>query len=238
MPTQQEQIDWLIKQVNSLKDAGCGCQECEESSNLVLPQLKVSYGKAYKDFRGPDQLLSEPTFRKFNFQGAEGKSYDGISNLLIVDVENWEEIKDYSPVILLDRYRHKEKIGQDSTTGGYSFRKAGYRHEEAKTAELNNRRNEVELTGERTIVDFIPENYFRVFANEVWGRGMSKDRSTAYDVKDPNGPLAGNIKIALRIRLTINGEIVETNQLLQLRMTASINTDGGLPLVNFNYAHI
>lgn len=32
MPTQQEQIDYLIREVNKLRDAGCRCQDCEEEA--------------------------------------------------------------------------------------------------------------------------------------------------------------------------------------------------------------
>lgn len=235
MPTQQEQIDWLIRQVNSLKDAECGCQECEEAG-IPMPEMQVRYGKAYKDSLGLGNSLAENTVRKYNFVGQDGKAYSGKTNMLIVDIQNWDDIKDYSPTILLDRYRHKEWIGKN-TTGGNSFRKSGYRHEELKTAELNNRVNEVALTGPRTVVDFIPENYFRVFAGEVWGKGMAKDKSTSKEI-GLNSQYGGVVKISLRIRLTVEDKVIETNQLLQLRMVARMNTLGSPVSVTFDYTHI
>jgi len=68
MPTQQEQIDWLVKQVNKINDAGCGCEDCSEPTepitpvSSIIPQMKVSYGKAFKDDLS-NSALGEPTTR-------------------------------------------------------------------------------------------------------------------------------------------------------------------------------
>ena len=47
MPTIQEQIDWLIKQVNKINDKGCGCQDCGEDdvkSCVYLQNMNAAYG--------------------------------------------------------------------------------------------------------------------------------------------------------------------------------------------------
>lgn len=93
------------------------------------------------------------------------------------------------------------------------------------------------LTGPRTIVDFIPEKYFKLPGElKVRGKGVSEDRSLSWFLnKDQKGNGAAFVPIALRIRTTEEEIVKETNQLLQLKLVARINHIENT--VQYDYAH-
>lgn len=212
----QQQIDWLIKQVNALNDVGCGCTSCEKT-NFNLGELKFKWGKANNNELETDYIT---TTQIISDDGDIKNNIDVTVYNLLVEVPFWEEIKDLSPVILIDRYRKKTFKGYDKLNFIEKYRKSGYKHELQTDAQLNGRINELPLTDGKNILYFNQENYFGYnhVNGLVYTKGAGKKRGQS-NVKFQNIKLGAYIYLGFRLRLTDNdGIITETGHLGFLKM--------------------
>lgn len=214
----KQTIDWLVKQVNKINDAGCGCTDCEDAGSggtgLILPEFNFSYGKQHS--QGADTEFFYENIVKEEL----GQTFSVYIRkyLLILDIPDFDKISAYSPVLLIDRYRRREKIGSSNNNGNY--RKAGYKHETAEQAIENNRINEIPLTGTRNILDFNQENYFK-FDEKLDTYALGSGKTFSYIAPNPIGSTNGNgvfVHLGFRLKLTIDGEEIITNQIGRIRM--------------------
>lgn len=138
---------------------------------------------------------------------------------LLLEVPFWQDIKDYSPVLLIDRYKPKKKKGNkkiNKVIVGTSYRKAGYKHETKESTLLNNRINEIALTNSKNILDFKQENHFVMIENKPKTSGISNSLNNKFwDSIKKIGP---SIYLGFRLRLNNNQKIFETGHLGFLRM--------------------
>lgn len=205
--------------------------------NLITPQIKVSWGKTHDDLTGEPFTKIVDKFGKPELKFLVYK--------LIVDVPGIDLIKQYKPVLLVDRYRRKgfvRNYRMSNETGTYIAsrydRKSGYKHENPEQAKQKGRNNEIplDLSRERNIIDIGAETYFKsgypgfsprpigISGNYYWGNTKGPENTTT----------GAYIYIGLRLRLTIDGKDVETNILQHLRMNCYHGRNGNI--ITYNYA--
>lgn len=197
-------IAWLTKQVNHLLDQGCGCTDCS-SSGLITPNLKFNWGKANIAQTTTDY------YRTVNIIGTTVNATMNVYNLE-VEISNFEDIEDYNPILLIDRYKARAK--KDSQG---DYRKAGYKHETGITSRIN----EVPLLSSKEIINFNQEDYFRWNESlEIFsGFGMGKRYNSPANATSLNTTgVECYVHLGFRLRLTIDGKDIETNHLGYLRM--------------------
>ncbi len=205
MPTQQEQIDWLIRQVNDINDQGCGCEDCSGGGLPFVPRMKTSFGLTHTD-----DTATTPFVRQGQLDDLlDATTHTINSQMLIIDLLNFEEIQQYSPVLLIDRFRPRKKV-----RAGYR-RKSGYKHETLVQANDNGRVNEIPLTAVRNVVDIKPEGYFVIDDSRTFPKGLSKRYTFEDELQEIKGCFT---TISLRLRFTIDGQIIETNSLQKLKV--------------------
>lgn len=176
--------------VNSLSGA---------SSGVTFPFVNLSYGYG----NNGDQVnpISFVDYRTIT--NKQGQPLNAEVLKLIVDIPDFESVKDYNPTLLVDRYRPKGTIKTSK------FRKSGYKHETQYHAALNNRQNEFPLAASRTIIDLSPETYFNIIGLEsVWTKGIGNRQLKPSTI---GGGFSNAVHLGFRLRLTIENKVFESN---------------------------
>jgi len=189
--------------------------------------VNFKWGKLHTDGENPIEFT-----KKIVMTDTENvNTYSVFVNKLIVDIPNFEQIKDYAPVLLLDRYKRKGLISQNDNT----YRKSGYRHEpQDPVVNITSfddvvRYSELPLTGSRSVLDFKIENYFKIQDGIAKGKGMAswgKFQNQSF------------IRISFRLRLTISGVTKETNSLVNLKVRFIQNANQSVfdAIITYNFA--
>jgi hypothetical protein len=203
------QIRWIVKQIECLK-RNCGQEEVPEQ-DLVLGELNFKWGEATNGEIDSvfvyNTVITGRTIKDGDFNA---KVYN-----LIVETPYWDKIKDYNPILLIDRYRTKSWKGKTKDDTNDKYRKSGYRHESQYDAQENGRINEVALTSEKTVVNFNQENYFGYFNRRPYTKGQPHQDNSNFWFDFQVGPY---IYLGFRLRLIIDGKVVETGHLGFLKM--------------------
>lgn len=213
-------INWLIKKVNELLDNRCGCDSCSGGIGGAFPNVALSFGEGDNG-----DVLNRVFFRRDGFLEDEKTAYLNPVTVdkLIVDIkeEDWLAIADYEPTLLIDRWSPKKKI----KNGLPRYRKGGYKHETQYHANFNGRVNELLLTGNRSIIDPKVEEYFKVDSGQPLIKGIGDKYSGSAKFTEGLTPFVYT-HLGFRLRLTIDGEIKESNIFTHLKLTF-YNTDIG-----------
>ncbi len=204
-------INWLVKKVNELLDAGCGCDSC--SGGSTFPNVALSFGNGNNG-----DVLNRVFFRRDDvLEDRETLYLNPITvDKLIVDIkeEDWLAIQDYQPTLLIDRWSPKKRI----KNGPAIYRKGGYKHETQYHANLNGRVNELLLTGNRSILDPKVEEYFKVDFGTPLLKGIGDKYSGISQFTNGKTPFVYTY-LGFRLRLTIDGEIKESDIFTHLKLT-------------------
>ena len=149
---------------------------------------------------------------------------------LIINIPDFNSIKNYNPILLIDRFKPK------SYKGNNKYRTSGFKHEKQQDLVSNNRNNEFLLTSNNQIIDINPETYFGVKTKKLFNDNRDviyiKGDSKTDNVLNHNGlPLVPFTYLRFRLRLSIGSKIVETGSVGTLKVVLSSNNS-----ITFNHA--
>lgn len=168
-----------------------------------------------------------------NFKKITGDNNNDVSvniHKLIINIPDFDSIKNYNPVILIDRFKSK------SYKGNNKYRTSGFKHEKQQDLILNNRNNEFPLTSNNQIIDINPETYFGVKTKNLFNGNRDviyiKGDSKTDNVLNHNGlPLVPFTYLRFRLRLSIDNKVIETGSIGTLKVILSSNNS-----ITFNHA--
>ena len=149
---------------------------------------------------------------------------------LVVNIPNFDLIKNYNPVLLVDRYKPK------SYKGNNKYRTSGFKHEKQQDLILNNRENEFSLLSNNQVVDIKSDTYFGIKTKNLFNgkRDVTyiKGDSKTDSVLNHNGlSLIPFTYLRFRLRLTVGNKVIETGDIGTLKVILSSNNS-----ITFNHA--
>ena len=137
---------------------------------------------------------------------------------LKIEIPYFEDIAQYKPKLLIDRFKSASFKGYDISTNR-EYRKAGYKHERQIEALINNRQNEVNLVTGETVVNVHNLNYVQqVLYNVDPNTSFITLKGQRLGAKKNNGSRK-SLYLGFRLRLNINGQIKETPMLGTIKAT-------------------
>jgi hypothetical protein len=180
----------------------------------VFGNLDFSWGGNTKD---------EDVLRNVIIDDEDGKQRHILDVFnLIVKIPYWNEISQYEPTLLIDRYKRKGNLGSNGR-----FRKSGFKHETIDSTDLSGRISELDIFQSVNYVNFRQEKYFGYANGKSFSKGMgSRNKGNSNTWFQAENDKRGQklfseayVYLSFRLRLKISDEeTIETGSLGILKM--------------------